>query len=241
MERNSSPVNRKRSYDSSRRRQQALRSRAAVLEAAQRLFLSAGYSATTIASIADAANVSVETIYKTFGGKSGLVRAIWDQGLAGAGPVPAWRRSDDMQGLEADPRRVIENWGTLATEVAPRAAPIMLLVRSAAGTDPEMAALLQEADEARLARMEHNARRLSDRGDLREGMSLEQARDVLWTYSSPELYELLVLHRGWPLERYGRFVAEGVIAALLPQGAEPSRRGRSRPRPAPSGGAASGG
>ncbi len=216
MERNFSPVNPKRPYDSSRRRQQALRARAAVLEAAQRLFLSAGYSATTIATIADAANVSVETIYKTFGGKSGLVRAIWDQGLAGAGPIPAWRRSDDMQGLEADPRRVIENWGTLTTEVAPRTAPILLLIRTAAATDPEMAALLQEVDDARLGRMEHNAQRLYDRGELREGVSLERARDILWTYSSPELYELLVLHRGWPLERYGRFVAEGMIAALLP-------------------------
>ncbi len=216
MERNSSPVNHKRSYDSSRRRQQALRSRAAVLDAAQRLFLSAGYAATTLASIAEAAYVSVETIYKTFGGKSGLVRAMWDQGLAGAGPIPAPRRSDDMQGLEPDPRKVIENWGTLVTEVAPRAAPILLLIRTAAATDPEMAALLQEADDARLARMEHNARRLYDRGELREGVSLDQARDILWTYSSAELYELLVLQRGWPLERYGRFVAEGMIAALLP-------------------------
>jgi hypothetical protein len=37
----------------------------------------------------------------------------------------------------------------------------------------------------------------------------------MWTYTSPELYELLVLGRGMPLKTYGRFVADAMIAALL--------------------------
>jgi len=216
MDRNAVPVKSKRRYDSSRRRQQALRTREAVLDAAQRLFLTAGYAATTIVSIAQAADVSVETIYKGFGGKPGLVRAIWDRGLAGEGPIPAPSRSDDIRSRETDPRRVLEAWGTLTTEVAPRVVPILLLIRTAAATDIDMAALLEEVDHARLTRMEHNARDLYERRDLREGVTLEQARDVLWVYSSPELYELLVLHRGWPVESYARFVVEGMTAALLP-------------------------
>jgi AcrR family transcriptional regulator len=188
----------------------------AVLETAERLFLSNGYSETTIAVIAQVADVSAETIYKTFGGKRGLVRAIWDRGLEGSGPIPAERRSDAMQMLEADPRKVIENWGNLSAEVAPQAAPILLLLRTAAATDSEMATLLHEVDHARLTRMERNARRLYDRGDIRGDVTLEQARDIMWTYSSPELYELLVIRRGWALERYSRFIAEGMIAALLP-------------------------
>lgn len=209
-------VKQKRSYDSRRRREQALRSRAAVLDAAERLFLAEGYVTTTVGAIAEKADVSVETIYKAFGGKRGLVRAIWNRGLEGSGPVPAERRSDEMQEVVTDPRKVLENWGAFTTEVAPRAAPILLLIRTAASTDPEMATLQQEVDQARLARMENNARRLYDRGQLREGLSLEEVRDVLWTYSSPELFDLLVLRRGWPLDRYGRFVAEGMIGALLP-------------------------
>jgi hypothetical protein len=39
---------------------------------------------------------------------------------------------------------------------------------------------------------------------------------VLWLYSSAELFELLVLTRGWPVARYGDFIAEAMIAALLP-------------------------
>ncbi|HWF58436.1 MAG TPA: TetR/AcrR family transcriptional regulator [Candidatus Dormibacteraeota bacterium] len=187
-----------------------------MLDTAQRLFLSNGFSATTIASIAADADVSVETIYKAFGGKRGLVRAIWDQGLDGSGARPAWRRSDEMQMLEADPRKVIEGWSILAAEVAPRATPILLLIHAAAATDPEMAALQREVDEARLTRMENNARHLYDRGAFRRDITLEHARDVMWSYSSPEVYELLVLRRGWPLERYSHFIADGMIGSLLP-------------------------
>lgn len=205
-----------RRYDASRRQRQALRSREAVLEAAGRLFLADGYGPTTIAAIAAAADVSVETIYKAFGGKPGLVRAIWTRGLAGSGPIPAWERSDEMQSLATDARQVILNWGRFTAEVAPAVAPVLLLIRTAAAADAEMAALLEEVDRARLVRMEENARRLHERGDLRHGIGLEQARDVLWTYSSPELYELLALRRSWSLDRYARFVAAAMIAALLP-------------------------
>ena len=209
----------RRRYDSHRRQQQALRTRTAVLDVAQDLFLTRGYAATTIGLLAETADVSAETIYKNFGGKPGLVRAIWERGLEGSGPVPAERRSDEMRANEIDARKVITNWGTLTTEVAPRVAPILLLIRTAATTDPEMGTLHAEVDRARLTRMEYNARQLYDRGDLRAGVTVNDARDVLWTYSSPELYELLVLRLTWPLERYGRFIAESMIAALLPPSA----------------------
>ena len=215
MESNHATVKR-RGYDSTRRRLQATQTRTEILEAAQRLFLSDGYAQTTVAAIADVAGVSVETIYKTFGGKPGLVRAIQAHALAGAGPVPAYLRSDEMRLSERDPRQVIRNWGTLTTEVAPRVSPILLLIRSAAASDPDMAVLHDEVVQERLRRMELNARHLYERGDLRAEISLAEARDVLWTYSSPELYELLVLRQRWPLERYGRFIAEAMIAALLP-------------------------
>lgn len=94
--------------------------------------------------------------------------------------------------------------------------PILLLVRSAAATDADLAAVLAESDEHRLARMRHNAKSLRDRGFLREGMTVENAADIMWTHSSPELYELLVLRRGWTPEQFGELVANTLIAALLP-------------------------
>jgi AcrR family transcriptional regulator len=208
-------VKRTRRYDSARRQDAARRRRAAVVEAASRLFLSEGFAGTTIARIAEDAGVSEETVYKAFGNKIALVRAIRDQALAGAGPVHAERRSDMMQASEDDPRAIIRGWGVLAMEVAPRVAPVLLLVREAAASDRELARLQAEMDAARLTRMTHNARTLLKGGHLRSGITLDAATDVLWTYSSPELYELLVIRRGWSLERYGRFIADSMISALL--------------------------
>jgi len=209
-------VKRTRRYDSARRRHAAQRRRAAVVEAARRLFLREGFSGTTIAKIAEDAGVSEETVYKAFGNKIALVRAVRDQALAGAGPVHAERRSDRMQASENDPRTIIREWGVLTMEVAPRVAPVLLLVRAAAASDPELAQLQDEMDGARLTRMRHNARTLLNGGHLRTGITLDVATDVLWAYSSPELYELLVVRRGWSVERYGRFIADAMIAALLP-------------------------
>jgi AcrR family transcriptional regulator len=216
MERTRSSVKHSRRYDSTRRREQARQTREAIIGSARRLFLRDGFTSTTVAAIASEIGVSVDTIYKTFGGKPGLVRAICEEALAGEGPVHAETRSDTLQAAEPDPRKIIQGWGRLTTEVAPRVAPILLLVRVAASADPEMASLQSEMDGQRLERMTHNARNLAAAGHLRDDVTVEQAGEILWTYSSPELYELLVLTRGWPLRRYADFIVNAMIAALLP-------------------------
>jgi len=39
---------------------------------------------------------------------------------------------------------------------------------------------------------------------------------VLWTYSSPELYEFVVTARGWSTEQYIDLLNIGAVASLLP-------------------------
>ena len=215
MEQKSPAVNTRRRYDSSGRRERARQARDQIIGIAGDLFLSRGYAATTVAAIAVQARVSVETIYKGFGGKPGLVRAIVEAGLAGPGPVPAEQRSDQIRDTEPDPRQVLTAWGAFMTEIAPRTAPILLLARDAAASAPDLAALLDEISAARLKRMTVNAHGLSEAGHLQPGLTIAQAADIMWAYSSPELYELLVLRRGWSPGRYGRFAAQAMIAAVL--------------------------
>ena len=205
----------RRRYDSSGRQAQTRRNREAILDAAQRQFLEGGYAATTVAAVAAEAGVSVETIYKAFGGKSGLVRGIYDRGLAGPDPVPAYRRADEVRERETDPRTIMRSWGTIASEVSAVVSPISRLVRAAAAADPDMAALLQAHNDSRQARARHHASFLQRRGHLREGVSLAEATDILWTCTSDELYDLLVTQRGWSPSRYARFLADFMIGALL--------------------------
>jgi AcrR family transcriptional regulator len=228
MEQNREPVKAKRRYDSRGRREQASQTRERIVEVARQLFLSGGYGPTTVAAIASAAGVSVETIYKAFGGKPGLVRAIVERGLAGEGPVPAQQRSDRIRETEPDPRRIFAAWGAFSAELHPRIHPVITLARVAAANDPEIGAVVDELDAARLARMTFNAQGLHDAGHLREGLTVKQVADILWTYSSSEVYDLLVTRRGWSTARYARFIADGLTAALLSSPQRPNSRSSRR-------------
>lgn len=215
MEQKPSSVKQRRPYDSKRRQDQACLTRQEILGVARSRFLSDGFVPTTITSIAEEVGVSVDTIYKSFGGKPGLVRALCEEALTGVGPIPAETRSDAMQAVELDPRVIMRGFGTLTTEVAPRVAPILLLLRDASSSDTAMANLHEQMDTQRHGRMTQNATVLARAGHLRGDITIERAADVMWAYSSPELYQLLVVVRGWPLERFGVFIADAMIAALL--------------------------
>jgi len=204
-----------RRYDASRRREQARLNREAIVAAARQRFLDDGFTSTTIATIAADAGATADTIYKSFGGKAGLLRAMCEDALKGEGPIPAEQRSDAMQASETDPRRMLRGLGTLTTEVAPRINPLLLLLSTAAEADPAMAQLRADFDAARLARMTQVAQILATKTQLRPGLSVEEAAEIMWAYSSPELYGLLVLTRGWRPERYSEFVGESLVDALL--------------------------
>lgn len=212
-----SPVKPRRQYDARGRREQARRTRWTVLEAARRLFLAQGYAATTITAIAAEAAVSVETVYKAFGNKAGLLKSVFDVSIVGDDePVPLAQR-ERIRRLQAeeDPRRKLAMYGEHLSETSWRSVPVQLLVRAAAASDPAAAAVWEDMSAERLSGMAEFARHLHDGGHLRLDVSADEARDVLWTYNSAEVYELLVMKRGWSPERYGRWIADALIAALL--------------------------
>jgi AcrR family transcriptional regulator len=207
----------KRSYDGSRRRSQARATRARIVEAARRRFLTDGYAATTIAGVAADADVSVETVYKGFRNKAGLLKAGFDVAVAGDDePVPVVERAFVAEiDAEPDPAAKLRRFAVHLAEAVPRSAEIQLLVRATAPLDPEIDALWHQMQQERLTGMATFAARLAESGSLRAGVDADTARDVLFTYMSVELYELLVLERGWTVDRYREFLATALIAALV--------------------------
>jgi AcrR family transcriptional regulator len=206
-----------RRYDSSGRQAQARRTRAAVLQAAHELFMDRGFAVTTMPDIAAAAGVSVQTVYKAFGNKPRLAKAVFDVAMAGDDEaVPMLQRASlGRVQSEADPHAKLRLYGEFLAQVAPRHVPVQLVIRDAAGSDPDARAVWAELQAERLRGMTLFARALHDEGNLRPGISTNEARDVLWTYNSAELFQLLVIERGWSPKRYGRWVADALIAALI--------------------------
>ena len=213
----SDAVKTRRAYNSAARQDQARRTRWAIVQSARHEFLERGFSATTMPAIATRAGVSVQTVYKAFGNKARLVKAVFDTAIAGDDePTPMLERTQLMRAhAEPDPRRKLLLYGRFLTTVAPRHVPIQLLIRDAAATDQEAAVAWEDLQQERLQGMAQFAKSLHDAGHLRDGVSAREARDVLWTYNSAELFQLLVLHRGWTPRRYGTWIAHQLIAALL--------------------------
>lgn len=207
----------KRRYDNSRRLEAATTTRKRVVDAARTAFLDAGYAATTISAVAAAAGVSAETVYKAFGSKPALVKAVFEDGVAGPGAEPAQARAARASVEIRDPVERLRAFGRFVAEVTPRVAPLMLLVRTGAEFDEALSAVWREMNEERLASMTRHAQRLADDGHLRPDVTIDLARDVLWTYCAPELYDLLVQQRGWSPERFGAWVGDAYVAALLPR------------------------
>ena len=203
-----------RAYDASNRRAAAARRRQDVLDAARELMLRDGYAATTVTAIATRAGVSPETLYKGFGGKPGIVRALYRNALEGGGQESAEERSNRLRGVSTG-HELVAGWAELAKEVAPRGAPLQVLVREAAASDPRARAIWEEMEHSRLTRMRDNARALVATGDVRPGLTLRDVTDVLYTVSSSEMFELLVMRRRWSAHRFARFQRAMMAGALL--------------------------
>jgi AcrR family transcriptional regulator len=206
-----------RTYDAARRQEQARENRARVLDAARARFFADGYTATTIPGVARDAAVSVQTVYKAFGNKAGLLKAVFDVAVTGDDqPIPVAGR-DPIKRIQAepDPRSKLRMYSAYFVHGAERAVAVELLARDAASGDPAAAVVWDQIQQQRLTGMGQFARHLHAGGHLPPGTTVEEARDILWTFTSPELWDLLVIHRGWTPARYGHWLARMLTAALF--------------------------
>jgi len=210
----------RRTYDGSNRARQARETRRRIVEAAAELFVRDGYAATSIAAIAAEAGVAVPTVYASLRNKAGILRAVVQLTVRGddeAVPLEeraAWRELE----AEEDPRRRLARFASLHREVCDREAAVFAQLDAAAGADPEATAMLAEHDRLRYSTQRRLARGLHRRRELKPGMSAREAADVIWTLASERTYLALVRDRGWKPGHYERWVAEQLVAALLPSG-----------------------
>ena len=211
----SDQVNRRR-YRSELRAQGAATTRQAVLAGAQRLFTTSGYAATSVADIAAAADVNVDTVYATVGRKPRLLLAVIDMTLgSSAEPIPTEQRDwvNAIRAAETAAAKIATYAQSLA-RIMPTAAPLFEALREAAGTDPECARLRDQLAERRAANMALFAQNLRATGQLRHDLSDDQVADIVWTTNAPEYYRL-VASRSWTPQAYGTLLQDMWTRLLL--------------------------
>jgi len=206
-----------RSYDGRGRQARTRLARAAVVEAARALFLERGYAATTIEAVSDVSDVPPATVYRLFSSKLGILKALLDASIAGDDEAVSLPDRPHVRALLADrdPRNQISGLAGLIRGIMSRAEPLHRILVSAAGSDPEAAALLAELMRQRQHGHAQIARSLARAGALRPKLRERDADDIIHALTSPEVYRLLVGDRGWPPERYEQWLKDILIDQLL--------------------------
>jgi AcrR family transcriptional regulator len=216
---NSDDVKPPRRYVSSLRDEQARVTRFRILDAARELFIERGFAGTSIEVIAREAGVAVQTIYSAFGNKQSILARVMDQAIGGDDQQVAVLDRPERQSMrdEPDQRAQLRSLAHGIRRILERAGPIFAVMRAAAPANPEIADLYGNIQEERLQNMTRVLGWISQHGPLREGLTERTAADILWTLTSADIYNLLVTERGWTGEQYTDWLADTLIAGLLPQ------------------------
>ena len=206
----------KRPYDASGRREVARARRQAVVRAARDLFERDGYRATTIAAIAAVAGVSAETVYKSFGNKAALAKAVLDLTLAGDDEPVAVRDRPAMLMVLAEPdvRLKVAMYVDGLVERLQRSARVQIMIRDGRYVDDSLVPVWTQLLDEGLAGMEMLAQHLVETGQLRKDADPSEVTDLLWNYLAIDHYERLVLLRGWEVARFQRWLTAAITDSL---------------------------
>ena len=183
-----------------------------------RLFVTHGYRATRIESIAAEAGVAVQTVYFVFGNKRAILAEGLDVAIAGDdAPVPVLERPwVQAAHAETDPKQAIRLIASRSCQIIRREAPIHAVARGAADSDSEIATLLEQYQALRLMTLSELLRPLVEKGALASGLELARATDVAFAMTSHELHQILVVDRGWTETAWEAWVTDALVAQLLP-------------------------
>ena len=202
----------KRPYESAKRRESAEQTRLRIARSGRALFAQLGYGATSIEAIANHAGVAVPTFYATYGSKRALLFALLDSADAQANVVEL---VDSLRDAARDPRRQIYLLVSFNRRFYQQAADLIEVARSAGTMEPDLAALWAEGEQRRLLGVTPIVHSWVAAGALRQSLSERDALDILWSLTGPDNYRLFVTERGWPPEKYEKWLAITLKTLLL--------------------------
>ena len=202
-----------RTYRSPLREEAARRTREAVLAAAVEVFVEVGYAGATIEQIAARAGVSRPTVFGV--GSKAQLFALARQRAATGGRVTANDEGFQQLLTIPDGRRLLTEFAAFTAAIAQRLGPLQLVLEQTAGTDPELAQLLESSQQELLECASGIVAAVAATGSLRHDIPAEAAADILWLQIQPTNYRRLVQERGWSHRAFERWHAAAMIAALL--------------------------
>jgi AcrR family transcriptional regulator len=200
------------------RAQAAELSRTAIAATARKLFQARGYKESTMESIAVEAGYAVQTVYFHFKSKAAILVRLLDELQAGE-IAPRYEKAVSSD----SPAEVIRLSAAIAREVCDQGWDLMQALETAAKGDRTLAKRLQEWEGGHLFGITSEVHRLVELRALRPGLEESTAVDIGWALTSPDLYRLLRIRRGWDGNHYEQWLVGALARELL--------QSKARPRP----------
>ena len=208
----------RRRYASELRTQSAEDTRRRILDAATFLFGRKGIDKVMIADIGQRAGVAASTVYGIYKSKDGILRALMQRSLFGASFQDARKL---LFGI-ADPVELVALTSHVSRAIYSGESSDLGLLRSASGFSPALRKIEQEFERIRYDMQKERLRLLFKAGKARRDLTLEEARRIMWTFTSRDVYRMLVHEGGWSPDRYQEWLSRTLLEALV---AKPPRQG----------------
>jgi AcrR family transcriptional regulator len=200
-----------RSYQSPRRAQGAAETRAAILDAARELFITKGYASVTVAKIAAAAEVSVQTVYASTGGKADILSDL----LAPAIEDPSVAQTMRSIFETDDPREVINATARGTRQAHERHWRFLAALVPQCHAEPAAAAVLAAGNAEYIKALTAIVGRLEQMNALAPGVDASKAVDLLWFHVGQDAWFSLVGHRNWSFDDAEEWLAGAARRTLL--------------------------
>lgn len=200
-----------RPYDVQRRSDGAAANRAAVLAAARSLFAKRGLDDVSISEIAAKADVSASTIYAVFKSKEGILRELMQAALFG----PRFQEARSLLDGVSDPIEQVARTARVARAIYESEGAELGGVRGISAFSPALKRMEEEFEAMRFEMQRERIVALSRSGKLKQGLSIEDARRIMWMYTGRETYRMLVEAGGWSCDKYQDWLATTLVDALV--------------------------
>lgn len=165
----------------------------------------------TVADIGERARVAASTIYGIYKSKDGLLRALMKRSLFGG----SFQAAQKLLFGVTDPVELVRLTSHVSRAIYASESTDLGLLRSASGFSPALKKMEDEFERIRYNMQEERLRLLFNSGKARHGLSFEEARRIMWMYTSRDIYRMLVHEGGWSPDRYQEWLSRTLIEALV--------------------------
>lgn len=203
--------NKKRIYNTESRDAQAAQTKERILHCAKQLIQAKGFEYVTIEKIANAADVSMPTIYSIYKSKRGILRVLMDEAL----PTTRFEALVKQARQEKNPKKLLHITARIAREIYDAERAYMGIFQGASVLAPEFKEFEKEREQRRYLRLEGTIKTLVLSRAIKKGLSTSKAHDILWAFTGRDMYRMLVVEQGWSSGVYEAWLVQQLLESLL--------------------------